>query len=247
MSYSKKVQKLRWIFDNAVDSLNCELRTQAFTHISYSNEQGDKFSSNERLEFLGDAVISLVAGLHLYQNYPRTLEGDLTRTRASLVSGASLAEVAKTVELGQHLILGRGEDLTGGRCRPRILAGALEAVFGAYFLQHGWERSRKLVESLLLDEEFEVAPIDPKTLLQETVQKRSGARLEYKVLDVEGPDHRPLYTVACLIDGKQVSTGRGWAKKEAEEDAARNWLVSNQDSDVVPDDKHNFSDDRTRE
>lgn len=245
MSCSKKVQNLRLIFDNAVDSLNCELRTQVFTHVSYSNEQGNEFSSNERLEFLGDAVISLVVGLHLYQNYPRTLEGDLTRTRASLVSGASLAEVAKAVELGQHLILGRGENLTGGRCRPRILAGALEAVFGAYFLQHGWERSRKLVESLLLDEEFEVAPIDPKTLLQEILQKRSGVKLEYKVLDVEGPDHRPLYTVACLIDGKQVSTGKGRAKKEAEEDAARNWLIINRCLDSVLHNKDNFSNDRT--
>ena len=146
MPGAKEIRRLKAIFDDAVNSLEPGLKAQAFTHISYSNEQGDTSSSNERLEFLGDAVISLAVGLYLYDNYPEVSEGDLTRMRASLVSGASLAAIAKSVELGRYLRLGRGEEITGGRERPKILAGALEAFFGAYFIQHGWEQVRKLAE-----------------------------------------------------------------------------------------------------
>ncbi len=243
MPCNEKIRQLRAVFDDAVNSLEPTLRTQAFTHISYSNEQGDTGSSNERLEFLGDAVISLAVGQYLYEHHPQILEGDLTRMRASLVSGASLAALAGTVRLGRHLILGRGEELTGGRKRPRILAGALEALVGAYFIQHGWEASHRLVEDLLLDTELKVVPVDPKTLLQEIVQRRPGSKLEYVVLDVTGPDHMPEYTVACVIDGRHVSIGKGAAKKEAEEDAARNWLAGNGYSDSVPYNKNHFADD----
>ena len=243
MSGIEKVRRLKSVFDEAVNSLEFGLRTQAFTHISYSNEQGDTGSSNERLEFLGDAVISLAVGLYLYDNYPQVSEGDLTRMRASLVSGASLAAIAKAVELGRYLKLGRGEELTGGRERPRILAGALEAFFGAYFIQHGWRQVCKLVEELLLDTELEVVPVDPKTLLQEIVQSSPGSKLEYVVLQVAGPDHMPEYTVACVINGTQASVGKGSSKKEAEENAARNWLVRNGYSDGVLHNKNYLADD----
>lgn len=246
MPGTEKIHRLKTIFNDAVSSLEPGLRTQAFAHISYSNEHGDASSSNERLEFLGDAVLSLAVGLHLYQHYPHVPEGDLTRMRASLVSGASLASLAKDVELGRHLRLGRGEELTGGRTRPRILAGALEAFFGAYFIQHGWELVRSLAEELLLDKELEAVPVDPKTLLQEIVQRTPGSKLEYEMLDVTGPDHMPEYTVACVIDGSQVSEGKGSSKKEAEEDAARNWLVCNGYSDGVLHNKNNFTHDEVR-
>ncbi|MGI6620345.1 MAG: ribonuclease III [Bacillota bacterium] len=243
MPGTEKIQRLRTVFDHAVASLEPELRAQAFTHISWSNEQGDTGSSNERLEFLGDAVISLAVALHLYENHPQVPEGDLTRMRASLVSGTSLAAVAKAVGLGRHLKLGRGEELTGGRERPKTLAGALEAFFGAYFIRHGWDKVRALTEQLLLDTEIRAAPIDPKTMLQEIVQSRPGSKLEYVVVDVTGPDHMPEYTVACVIDGRRVSTGKGSSKKEAEEDAARNWLVRNGYSDGASYDKNHLTDD----
>lgn len=244
MPGAKEIRRLKAIFDDAVNSLEPGLKAQAFTHISHSNEQGDTSSSNERLEFLGDAVISLAVGLYLYDNYPEVSEGDLTRMRASLVSGASLAAIAKSVELGRYLRLGRGEEITGGRERPKILAGALEAFFGAYFIQHGWEQVRKLAEELLLDADLTVVPVDPKTLLQEIVQSRPGSKLEYVVIGVTGPDHMPEYTVACLIDGAQVSVGKGASKKEAEEDAARNWLVSNGYSDGALYNKNHLADDK---
>jgi ribonuclease-3 len=246
LSCGEKVHELKRIFQEALDSLDRDLRNQAFTHISYSNEIGERFSSNERLEFLGDAVISLAVALYLYENSPGISEGDLTRMRARVVSGASLANMAKTVGLGRYLILGRGEEITGGRARPRILAGAFEAVVGAHFIQNGWEPSRKLVVGLLMDRKITMAPVDPKTYLQEFVQKTSGMKLEYKVLNVEGPDHKPCYTIACLINGKGVSLGSGRSKKEAEENAARMFLEKQGLSDRTFDDKGNFAVDKIR-
>lgn len=212
-------------FDSEVKSLEPGLRAQAFTHISYANEQGEPASSNERLEFLGDAVISLVVALHLHENHPHSSEGDLTRMRAGLVSGASLASLAKNIDLGRYLLLGRGEELTGGRRRPRILAGAFEAFVGAFFLQHGWLSAFRLVKGFLLDNgELLVVPVDPKTMLQEIVQRKAGSHLEYVVLDVKGPDHMPEYTVACMLNGARMSLGKGTSKREAEEQAARSLL-----------------------
>ncbi len=225
MSCSEKIRRMKKTFDSEVKSLEPGLSAQAFTHISYANEQGEPASSNERLEFLGDAVISLVVALHLHENHPHSSEGDLTRMRAGLVSGASLASLAKNIDLGRYLLLGRGEELTGGRRRPRILAGAFEAFVGAFFLQHGWLSAFRLVKGFLLDNgELLVVPVDPKTMLQEIVQRKAGSHLEYVVLDVKGPDHMPEYTVACMLNGARMSLGKGTSKREAEEQAARSLL-----------------------
>lgn len=224
MPCHKKIERLKGVFQKAIEGLDEQLKSQAFTHVSYSNEKGEGFPSNERLEFLGDAVIFLAVALNLYERLPGLSEGELTRMRAALVSGASLAQIAQMVDLGSYLKLGRGEELTGGRARPSILAGAFEAVIGAYFIQYGWERTRELVTALLINEDPTELPIDPKSLLQEFVQKTPGAKLEYRVISVEGPDHSPHYNIACLINGKQVSTGRGSTKKEAEENSAREYL-----------------------
>ncbi len=224
MPCHKKTERLKNVFQQAVDSLEEQLKNQAFTHVSYSNEKGEGFPSNERLEFLGDAVISLAVALYLYEQFPGLSEGELTRMRSALVSGASLAQIAQIVDLGAYLKLGRGEELTGGRSRPSILAGALEAIVGAYFIQFGWEQARELVITLLVNEDPSELPVDPKSLLQEFVQKTPGTKLEYRVLSVEGPDHSPYYNIACLINGRQVSTGRGSTKKEAEENSAREYL-----------------------
>lgn len=225
MPSSEKIRRIKGAFDGAVQTLEPGLRTRAFTHISYANEKGDPASSNERLEFLGDAVISLVVALYLHENHPHLSEGSLTRIRSGLVSGASLAALAQNIGLGRHLLLGRGEILTGGRDRPRILAGALEAFVGACFLQHGWSSAYGLVKRFLLETDgLSIVPVDPKTMLQEIVQKNPGGHLEYVVLDVKGPDHLPEYTVACMVNGKQTSVGKGTSKRDAEEQAARNLL-----------------------
>ena len=202
------------------------LREEALTHVSYANERGA--TSNERLEFLGDAVFHLASAHLLYARFPNAPEGDLTRLRASLVSGTSLAAIASASGLGEMVRLGRGEEASGGRSRTRLLAGALEAVLGAVFLSAGWDEARRLACELLeASEAFAEGarvPVDPKTLVQELVQKSPGQTVEYKVINVEGPDHSPVYTVACLVSGEEVSTGRGGSKKDAEEDAAANYL-----------------------
>jgi len=228
VSCSEKVPGMRDLLAEALRSLTEELKTEALTHVSYANERDGRVPSNERLEFLGDAVISLAAALYLLKKYPDSPEGELTRMRASLVSGSSLAALALRAGLGDLLLLGRGEELTGGRRRPRNLAGAFEAVIGACFIQHGWDWARELVEKTVLADEPEEISRDPKTALQELIQRRPGAALEYRVVGVEGPDHMPTYTIALVIDGKEVSRGMGSSKKEAEESAAREALALNQ-------------------
>ncbi len=201
------------------------------THVSYSNEKGPAFPSNERLEFLGDAVLYLSAAHLLFERYPATPEGDLTRMRASVVSGTNLASVALVAGLGDHLKLGRGEEASGGRTRPRLLASALEAVIGAVYLSAGWVRAKAMVEEMLMGSfapgeagQPLTVPVDPKTIVQERVQRIPGRTLEYRVVRVDGPDHSPRYTVACIVGGVEVSSGYGPSKKDAEEDAAANLL-----------------------
>jgi ribonuclease-3 len=227
MSGSQEVRGVKGTLEDALSALPVGLRAEALTHVSYSNERGPAYPSNERLEFLGDAVLYLSAAHLLFERFPGTPEGDLTRMRASVVSGSNLASVALAAGLGDHLRLGRGEEASGGRMRPRLLASALEAVVGAVYLSGGWTPASDLVDALLMgsfaggDGRPPLAvPVDPKTIVQERVQKAPGTSLEYRVLKVEGPDHSPVYTVACVVGGAQVSTGRGPSKKEAEEDAA---------------------------
>lgn len=214
---------VRTLFEEALGSLPGELRAKALTHVSYANEHPG-LSSNERLEFLGDAVISLAVADHLVRTYPHAAEGELTRMRARFVSGSYLAGIALEAGLGDLLLLGRGEETTGGRRKQRNLAGALEAVVGAYFVQHGWSRARELVERTVLKGGVPEIRPDPKTALQELVQRRRGATLEYRVLRVDGPDHMPTFTSGVFIDGEEVARGTGASKKEAEENAARRAL-----------------------
>ncbi len=231
MPLHREARGVREILEAALCSLPQEVRAEALTHVSYANEKGSGQAANERLEFLGDAVLYLSAAHLLFDRYPGASEGDLTRMRASIVSGANLAEVAMVAGLGERLRLGRGEKQTGGRSRPRLLAGALEAVIGAVYVSGGWDAASKLAGELLLPRDPSVGedqtapvPIDPKTLAQEKVQKSPGTTLEYRVLGVEGPDHSPVYTVACVVGGAVVSTGQGQTKKEAEEQAAAAFL-----------------------
>jgi ribonuclease-3 len=200
------------------------LLENALTHSSYANEHRDKgLSSNERLEFLGDSILGLVVADHLYRTRKDLPEGDLTRIRAALVCEASLVEVAKVLELGSYLRLGKGEAGGGGRNRPSILADAVEAMLAAVYLDGGIGQTRKLIHTLILDQEQERigAGRDFKTALQELVQRENGQILSYRVTGESGPDHCKTFEMEVLLNGKPIGAGQGRSKKEAEQAAAK--------------------------
>ena len=200
------------------------LLENALTHSSYANEHRDKgLSSNERLEFLGDSILGLVVADHLYRTRKDLPEGDLTRIRAALVCEASLVEVAKVLDLGGYLRLGKGEAGGGGRNRPSILADAVEAMLAAVYLDGGIGQTRKLIHTLILDQEQERigAGRDFKTALQELVQRESGQVLSYRVIGESGPDHCKTFEMEVLLNGKPIGAGQGRSKKEAEQAAAK--------------------------
>ena len=198
----------------------------ALYHSSYANEhRAAGIRSNERLEFLGDAVLGFVTAEYLYAKHPDLPEGDLTRRRAALVCEESLHEVAQALDLGSCLQLGRGEEQGGGRHRPSILADATESVFAAVYLDGGMDAARDLIHRVLLDkereEQVEERRRDYKTELQELVQRKSGSTLSYRMVGSNGPDHAKVFEAAALLNGEAYSTGTGHSKKEAEQSAAR--------------------------
>ena len=202
------------------------LLRQALTHSSYANEKHmKKHSDNERLEFLGDAVLELISSEYLFGNYPQRSEGQLTKLRASIVCEPTLAECAQSLMLGELLYLGRGEDLTGGRTRKSILSDALEAVIGAIYLDGGFANAKEFVlKYILTDIEHKQLFYDSKTILQEVVQGEHES-LSYVLLEETGPDHDKSFTVGVLIGNKQISTGMGHTKKAAEQEAAYHALL----------------------
>lgn len=203
-----------------------KLLTQALTHSSYANEKHmKKLSDNERLEFLGDAVLEIISSDFLYKNYTDQPEGELTKLRASLVCEPTLAICAKEIGLGDYLRLGRGEDLTGGRGRKSILSDALEAVIGAIYLDGGFANAKEFVlKYILTDIEHKQLFYDSKTILQELIQGKHE-QLSYELIDESGPDHDKQFTVAVLVDGERVSEGEGHTKKAAEQQAAYQALL----------------------
>ena len=203
-----------------------ELLENALYHSSYANEhRGAGISSNERLEFLGDAVLGFVTAEYLYAKHPDMPEGDLTRIRAALVCEESLHEVAQYLGLGEYLRLGRGEELGGGRRRPSILADAVEAVLAAVYLDGGIDEARALIHRILLEKEqeqvVESRRRDCKTELQELVQRKPNQVLHYELVSESGPDHAKVFAVAVTLNGQVVGLGSGHSKKEAEQSAAR--------------------------
>ncbi len=192
----------------------------AFVHTSYANEQGRK-ETNQRLEFLGDAVLGLFVGEMLYRHFPDLPEGDLTMRRAALVCEESLAKLASQMELGRRLQLGRGEEQSGGRAKPSVLADTFEAVMGALYLELGIERTREFVQELfgpLLDDP--PLPLrDARSRLQEYVQE-AGHQLRFELVGQEGPPHRPVFTIAALVDERELGRGEGGSKQEATAKAA---------------------------
>ncbi|MBE6990808.1 MAG: ribonuclease III [Ruminococcaceae bacterium] len=202
-----------------------QLLEAAMYHSSYANEhRGSGVHSNERMEFLGDAVLGLVTGEYLYREHPDAPEGDLTRIRAALVCEESLYEVAQSLGLGKYLKLGRGEESGGGRERPSILADAVESVFAAVYLDGGLEAARALIHRVLLDREQEEAVErrrrDCKTALQELVQQRANQELRYELVGASGPDHAKVFTCRVTLNGREFGRGEGRSKKEAEQAAA---------------------------
>ena len=199
--------------------------SEALNHSSYANEhRGAHVSSNERLEFLGDAVLGFVSAEFLYRQHGDLPEGDLTRLRAALVCEESLHEVAQKLGLGRYLKLGRGEEGGGGRMRTSILADATEAVFAAVYLDGGIEAASRLIHRVLLDAEreelVEERRRDYKTALQELIQRQANQELTYRMAGEQGPDHDKTFVVEVLLNGELIGSGSGHSKKEAEQAAA---------------------------
>ncbi len=216
--YSELEQGLGYTFRNK------SLLENALTHSSYANEhRAAGVPSNERLEFLGDSILGLVVADHLYRTRPDLPEGDLTRIRAALVCESSLVEVARGLDLGSYLKLGKGEDHGGGRARPSIQADAVEAMLAAVYLDGGIGQVRKLIHRLVLNQEEArtAAGRDYKTALQELVQRESGQVLSYHLTGEKGPDHDKVFAMEVLLNGQPVGAGQGRSKKEAEQAAAK--------------------------
>ncbi len=200
----------------------------ALTHSSYANERHGGAESYERLEFLGDSILGLVAADFLYRHEPKLPEGKMTRLRAELVCETSLHGVALQLGLGQYMRLGRGEEHTGGRARPSILADMVESIIAAMYLDSGAmdESRRFIMDKILSNAEFgaQHRSADYKTQLQELVQKKSGQHISYELSDERGPDHNKVFTFRVYINGVATGEGSGRTKKEAEQMAARGAL-----------------------
>ncbi len=203
------------------------LLRQALTHSSYANEKHmKKHSDNERLEFLGDAVLEVVSSEFLFLNYPDYPEGDLTKLRASLVCEPTLAFCTNELHLGDYLYLGKGEDQTGGRKRKSILSDALEAVIGAIYLDGGFASAKEFIlKYILTDIEHKQLFYDSKTILQEIVQAKYTEELNYQLMGEEGPDHDKRFIVEARIGTQVIGQGIGHTKKAAEQEAAYQALL----------------------
>jgi len=201
---------------------NVQLLSHALTHSSYANEKHwDKTRCNERLEFLGDAVLELVSSNFLFQNYPTMPEGEMTKLRASLVCEPTLAFCAEAISLGDYLLLGKGEDLTGGRTRPSVVSDAMEAMIGAIYLDGGLANAKEFIYRYILNDiEHKQLFYDSKTILQEMVQANYKESLSYELLKEEGPDHNKTFEVCVKLGGRVIGTGSGRSKKAAEQLAA---------------------------
>ncbi len=210
---------------------NIKLLETALTHSSYANENKMKLTdNNERLEFLGDTILGLVVSQYLYKKYPNYPEGELTKIRAKVVCESSLAFAAKKINLGDYLLLGKGEEATGGRDRESILADASEALTGAIYMDSDFETVNKLlIENFEADIVYAVAKgalfIDYKTDLQENLQKITRSKIDYNVTKEEGPDHNKIFYMEVKVDNKVVGRGTGRNKKEAEQMAAKEALL----------------------
>ena len=196
---------------------------RAFVHRSFLNEKRDEKESNERLEFLGDAVLEFLVSNHIFAHFPNQDEGHLTALRSKLVNTTSLAQTARQLELGEALYLSHGEEQSGGRSNTGLLANTVEALLGAIFLDQGMNKAKEFVDSFILSklpETVKESLKDPKSLLQEYVQAKGLPTPQYKVISEVGPDHAKEFTIEVLVDKKPLGKGSGSSKKTATQDAA---------------------------
>ena len=205
-----------------------KLLEHALCHSSYANERHwDRLENNERLEFLGDAVLELITSEYLYKNYPKMPEGEATRTRASIVCEQTLALCARDLGLGDWLRLGKGEELTGGRDRDSITSDAMEALLGAVYLDGGFANAKEFVHHFILNDiEHKKLFYDSKTILQEQIQSETEVPIHYELIKEEGPDHNKRFTVQVLLETEVLGTGCGRTKKAAEQEAAYRALLT---------------------
>jgi ribonuclease-3 len=220
--------------DDLQDTLNIvfkdpALLKKALVHRSYLHENPDfDLPSNERLEFLGDSLLSFIIAEKLYKDFPHLSEGGMTKMRAALVRMETLARLATSLRLGNYLYLGRGEETSGGRTKQSILAGVLEAVIGAILIDHGFKACKDFILRLFTGEMVKAADerliADYKSQLQEITQARHHTAPIYRTIKEDGPDHAKEFTIEVIVDGKTIASGRGKSKRQAETEAARTAL-----------------------
>ena len=213
-------QKIGYVFKDK------SLIERALMHSSYTNEKHlKKYECNERLEFLGDAVLELVSSAYLFNEFPKVSEGELTKTRASMVCEPSLAMCARDIGLGDYLLLGKGEEATGGRKRDSITSDAMEALIGAIYLDGGFTNAKEFIHRFILkDLENKKLFFDSKTILQEVIQGL-GKEVDYEFIGEEGPEHNKQFVVAAVVDGLFNIKGTGHTKKSASQNAAYAALI----------------------
>ncbi len=224
---NKRFEKLEEKLD--LNFKNKNLLVQAFCHRSYINENPDfNLGHNERLEFLGDAVMELVVTEYLFQNYPEKAEGDLTDWRAALVNTKMLSDVAKSMGLSKHLLLSNGEKKERGKAKQYMLADTFEALIGAIYVDSGYEKAEEFIKNNLLVKLPEIISLelfkDPKSELQEIAQEAEGITPTYKVIEESGPDHDKNFRMGVFLEDRKLAEGEGSSKKEAEEEAAQKAL-----------------------
>jgi ribonuclease-3 len=212
---------------------NKNILTEALTHSSYANELKARKQSavcNERLEFLGDSVLSVVVGEYLFATYPELPEGELTQRRAALVQSGALASYARDILLGDYLLLGHGEEKNNGRARQSTLENAFEALIAAIYLdaaEKGFDEVKRFVLPIIkkqLGDDFDIRRIDAKTELQQLIQQAEGDFLEYEVVGESGPDHNKIFEVVAKLNSNVIGSGKGRSKREAEQAAAKEAL-----------------------
>lgn len=224
INFDKLQKNIGYVFKNK------ELLKLALTHSSYSNElKINKIGNYERLEFLGDAVLELMSSQFFYNEYPQMNEGQLTRLRSSMVCEQALAFCARQIGIPECIFLGKGEESTGGRNRDSIISDVFEAVLGALYLDGGFEVANSFViKYVLTDLENKQLFYDAKTILQELIQKE-GKNLNYIVVKETGPDHDKHFIVNAVVDNEVIGTGEGKSKKQAEQQAAYEYLMKNKE------------------
>ncbi len=222
MDFSEFESKIGYTFKNK------DLLYEALSHSSYANEYRHGRSSNERLEFLGDSVLSIIVSVHLFTHFKHLPEGDLTKIRASLVCERALFEFSQQIDLGKYILLGKGEENSGGRERPSIVSDAFEAVIAAIFLDGGMDAATKYVLGFIpehLDKNHAKALHDYKTVLQEIIQRNPEEKIEYVLKDQSGPGHDRHFVVQVMLNSNVIGTGEGHSKKQAEQAAAKEALA----------------------